>query len=310
MAKKDVEKVVKSTTKKVDEKKATVKKAATKTAKKVESKVDAVDKATTEKVETAKKDVKEVAVKAEKKIDEVDKKVTAKAEEVKAEAKKDLAEVETKVSEVEKQAKAKIDEELPKVKQEAEKVETEVKQEAKVLEEKSEDITKKYPWLLPALVVIIVILVILLLTKGTGNTNSSRTEYKLSEVYETYFADNDGSVTLPKGWMVDKAGSVYVSDNGVLTARAFIMAIELDEEDYNSYMESYGSYYDMHDYEGYKYTAKYFSDDSTGYNYDVYFIYNEGLVTQVMFIDAEEADEKTVLNSLSLPAALETSEAE
>lgn len=110
--------------------------------------------------------------------------------------------------------------------------------------------------------------------------------------------------------MVSKLGSIYSSDDGILTEKAYLMAAELSEDDYNSLMESYGSYYEVKDYEGYKYTAKYFSDDSTGYNYDVYFIYNEGLVTQVMFIDAEEADEKTVLNSLSLPAALETSEAE
>lgn len=75
-------------------------------------------------------------------------------------------------------------------------------------------------------------------------------------------------------------------------------------------IESYSSYYDVQDYDGYKYTAKYFIDDSDGATYDVYFIYNQGLVTQVMFVDSEESEIKTVLNSIELPAALETTETE
>lgn len=108
--------------------------------------------------------------------------------------------------------------------------------------------------------------------------------------------------------MVSKLGSIYSSDDGILTEKAYLMAAELSEDDYNSLMESYGSYYEVKDYEGYKYTAKYFTDDSSGSVYDIYFIYNEGLVTQVMFIDASESEEKTVLNSLEIPSALESSE--
>lgn len=106
--------------------------------------------------------------------------------------------------------------------------------------------------------------------------------------------------------MASKEGSIFSSEDGIVTEKAYIMAAELSEDDYNSLIESYGSYYDIIEASDYKYTANHFIDDSTGATYDIYFIYNEGLVTQVMFIDASESEINTVLNSLDLPAALES----
>lgn len=110
--------------------------------------------------------------------------------------------------------------------------------------------------------------------------------------------------------MVSKTGAIYSSFDGVLEEKAFIMAAELSEEDYNSLIESYGSYYDVEEVEGYKYTANHFQDDSLGVLYDVYFIYNDGLVTQAMFMNTEDSDKNTVLNSLELPGALESTTSE
>lgn len=93
----------------------------------------------------------------------------------------------------------------------------------------------------------------------------------------------------------------------MLNEKAFLMAAELSEDDYNSLMESYGSYYDVEELENYKYVAKHFMDDQSGVLYDVYFIYNDGLVTQVMFIDADDDEKNTVLNSIELPGALKLS---
>lgn len=141
-------------------------------------------------------------------------------------------------------------------------------------------------------------------------TSKSRTNFNLSEVYEDYFIDNDGTVTLPKGWMVSKEGSIFSNENGVLTEKAYVMAAELSKEDYNTLLESYGAYYEVEEKTGYKYLANHMSDDSTGSEYDIYFIYNEGLVTEIMFLDASDSEKNTVLNSLVLPAALEVSDTE
>lgn len=139
-------------------------------------------------------------------------------------------------------------------------------------------------------------------------TSSSRSEYKLSEVYETYFSTNDGSVKLPKGWLASKQGSIFKNDDGIVTEVAQVIAVEMSEEDYDSLIESYSSYYTVEEVDNLNYKASKIYDDSTGYVYNLYFLYNEGLVTQVLFIDASDSEINTVLNSIKLPAALETTD--
>lgn len=135
-----------------------------------------------------------------------------------------------------------------------------------------------------------------------------RSEYKLSEVYETYFSTNDGSVKLPKNWLASKSGSIFKNEDGIVSEVSQIVAIEMGEDDYNSMLESYGSYYTVQEVDDLKYKASKIIDDSTGQVYTLYFIYNEGLVTEVLFIDCSDSEINTVLNSLKLPAAIETSE--
>lgn len=144
----------------------------------------------------------------------------------------------------------------------------------------------------------------LLAEPGTKGKSS----YKLSEVYESYFSTNDGSVKLPENWLASKEGSIFKNEDGIVTETAQIVAVEMSEDDYNSLVESYGSYYTLEDVDNLKYTAKKIHDDSTGYAYDMYLIYNDGLVVQALFIDASDSEINTVLNSLDLPSALNSSD--
>lgn len=107
--------------------------------------------------------------------------------------------------------------------------------------------------------------------------------------------------------MVDKNGSIYASEDGVLKEKAYIIAAEFGEEDYDTLVDSYSSYYDVTEESDYKYKAFSFVDGGEEEEYKIYFIYNDGLITEVMFIDASDEEKNTILNSLELPSALELS---
>lgn len=131
-----------------------------------------------------------------------------------------------------------------------------------------------------------------------------RSEYKLSEVYESYFSTNDGSVKLPSNWLASKQGTIFKNEDGIVSEVAQIFATEMSEDDYNSLIESYSSYYTVEEVDNLKYKGIKIYDDSTGYVYNVYLLYNEGVVTQILFIDCSGSEMNTVLNSIEIPSAL------
>ncbi len=143
-------------------------------------------------------------------------------------------------------------------------------------------------------VVCLALLGYLIFTKvGTSKT------YKLSTLYPTYFGDVDGEMTLPKNWLYTEEGNFFKKDGDKLTIAGQISAVELSEDEYTSYIDSFSSYYEVNEVEGKDAKAYSIHAEQNEYVYDVYFFYKDTTLVQINMLNATEDEINTVVNSLS-----------
>ncbi len=153
---------------------------------------------------------------------------------------------------------------------------------------------KKVSVLTIILAVVCVVLACLLIYLNV--VNKPRTTFNLSEVYETYFSDKEGSVTLPNNYMVCKNGQLLYNDNGVVDVRGALIGADMTGDEFDEMIDTYKDSYELSeitdkDYKGYSFV--YETDSMTNY---VYVLYKDDVFVQL--ITLEESTAQTVLNSI------------
>ena len=143
-------------------------------------------------------------------------------------------------------------------------------------------------------VICLALLGYLIFTKvGTSKT------YKLSTLYQTYFGEVDGEMTLPKNWLYTEEGNFFKKDGDKLTIAGQISAAELSEDEYTSYIDSFSSYYEVNEVEGNDVKVHSIHTEQSENIYDVYFFYKDTTLVQINMLNATEDEINTVVNSLS-----------
>ncbi len=160
---------------------------------------------------------------------------------------------------------------------------------------KDEKPSKKVPWLTIVLAIAVVVLsVLLIMSKNQSST------YNLADVYPSYFAEKEGTIKFPKGWLADNQGNLFYNENGILTAKGIIMASDISEDEYNELIESSADYVELEQIENYKYTAYkglYNIDSNSVYTFA--YIYNNDQLIQMLLVDVTDDEFNSIVNSLS-----------
>ena len=155
------------------------------------------------------------------------------------------------------------------------------------------DFIKKYQKLILGVVgIIVVIAIICAIVKG-----SSMKTYKLFEVSPT-FEGSEETIKLPKEWLLTDDGEYYEQKDNRLHAKGFISGMPASKEDYDQMAEQYAQYYEVepvtiNEIEGIKLVQEY--EDKT-FNY--YFIYKDGLIHQITFVNVDDSLENQILISI------------
>jgi len=155
---------------------------------------------------------------------------------------------------------------------------------------------KKLTQLEKALICVVVILATLLII---CLVNKPKAKMMLSEINES-FVDTNASITLINGWYHTSSGEMLSYKDGVMEYKGSIQCVEAEESEITTYLSNLIVSYGATLYEDCSYDCYTINQEYDGQVYDYFFIYEDGILTQLSFVDVETNELKQIVSSLVL----------
>lgn len=167
-----------------------------------------------------------------------------------------------------------------------------VSEDNKVEVDKKAPAKKNTVYVVAAIVAIVILLALVFTNVKKDNT------YKLSSIYPTYFAEEDGEIKLPKNWAYTEVGQLFKNEDNKLTLVGQVLGAEMSEEDFATTVDALKNYYEL---------SEITVNGNTGYNvhtedesgtFDICIFHNGNTYLQIGLMNVSEDEVNTIINSV------------
>ena len=111
------------------------------------------------------------------------------------------------------------------------------------------------------------------------------------------FDEKTATIKLPASFLVSDDGTIFVKKDGMLNLKGAIIAQEITEEDFNSAKESYIAEYGAQEVELTNFNAFKIGQSYEDLTYDYYFLFKDGILTQLVFQNCSQEEINSIINS-------------